>query len=68
MYIHPYAHAQRHTHTHTHTLPSQEKYSDMEDRYKEAMVSSAQLYNEKTTVIFQVENLKDRSVDDAWTS
>ena len=32
----------------------------MEDKYKEAMVSSAQLYNEKTTLIFQVESLKDR--------
>lgn len=35
----------------------------MEDKYKEAMVSSAQLYNEKTTLIFHVENLKDRSAD-----
>jgi chromosome segregation ATPase len=41
----------------------QERFSDMEDKYKEAMVSSAQLYNEKTTLIFQVESLKDRLED-----
>ena len=39
----------------------QEKFSDVEQKYKEAMVSSAQLYNEKTALVYQVESLKDRS-------
>lgn len=38
----------------------QEKFEDVEEKYKEAMVSNAQLYNEKTTLVFQVESLKDR--------
>lgn len=41
----------------------QEKFEDVEEKYKEAMVSNAQLYNEKTTLVFQVESLKDRLED-----
>ena len=44
-------------HTHTHT---QEKYQDVEAKYKESMVANAQLYNEKTVLVYQVEGLKDR--------
>ena len=35
----------------------------METRYKESMVSNAQLYNEKATLVYQVETLKDRYRD-----
>ena len=41
-------------------FPLQEKFHDVEEKYKEAMVSSAQLYNEKTALVYQVESLKDR--------
>ena len=32
----------------------------MESKYKDSMVANAQLYNEKTALVFQVEVLKDR--------
>lgn len=32
----------------------------MEQKYKDAMVSNAQLYNEKTTLFYQVDALKDK--------
>jgi chromosome segregation ATPase len=41
----------------------QDKFHDVEEKYAEAMVSSAQLYNEKTALVFQVESLKDRLED-----
>lgn len=50
-----------HSTFHFPILPLQEKFSDVEEKYKEAMVSSAQLYNEKTALVFQVESLRDRS-------
>ena len=34
----------------------------MEQKYKDAMVSNAQLYNEKTTLLHQVDALKDKYV------
>ena len=40
----------------------QEKFQEVESRYKESMVSNAQLYNEKTALVYQVEVLKDRCV------
>ena len=46
--------------SHVPSLPLQEKFHDIEEKYKEAMVSSAQLYNEKTALVYQVESLKDR--------
>ena len=46
----------------THTRPHQEKYQDVDGKYKESMVANAQLYNEKTALIYQVEGLKDRCV------
>lgn len=38
----------------------QEKFHDVERQLKESMLSNAQLYKEKTALVFQVENLKDR--------
>ena len=41
----------------------QEKYNDLEGKYKDAMVSSAKLYDEKTTLVYQVEAFKDQLED-----
>lgn len=41
----------------------QEKYGDLEGKYKDAMVSSAKLYDEKTTLVYQVEAFKDQLED-----
>ena len=38
----------------------QERFHDVESKYKDSMVANAQLYNEKTALVFQVEVLKDR--------
>ena len=38
----------------------QERFHDVESSYKDSMVANAQLYNEKTALVFQVEVLKDR--------
>ena len=43
----------------------QEKYNDLEGKYKDAMVSSAKLYDEKTTLVYQVEAFKDQLEDSA---
>lgn len=41
----------------------QEKSNDFETKFRESMVSNAQLYNEKTALIYSVEVLKDRMED-----
>ena len=38
----------------------QERFHDVESKFKDSMVANAQLYNEKTALVFQVEVLKDR--------
>ena len=38
----------------------QEKFNDAEKQLKESMLSNAQLYKEKTALVYQVESLKDR--------
>ena len=40
----------------------QEKYDEVDSKYKDAMVSNAQLYNEKNALYYTVDNLKDRCV------
>lgn len=40
----------------------QERLQELEQKYKDAMVSNAQLYNEKTTLFHQVDALKDKYV------
>lgn len=42
----------------------QEKFNDTERQLKESMLSNAQLYKEKTALVYQVETLKDRYVED----
>lgn len=37
----------------------QESLSEVEEKYKKAMVSNAQLDNEKSNLIYQVDTLKD---------
>ena len=41
----------------------QEKYIDLEGKYKDTMVSSTKLYVKKTTLVYQVEALKDQLED-----
>lgn len=43
------------------TFPSfdQDSLSEVEEKYKKAMVSNAQLDNEKANLIYQVDTLKD---------
>lgn len=41
----------------------QEKYDEVDSKYKDAMVSNAQLYNEKNALYYTVDNLKDRIED-----
>ena len=38
----------------------QERLQELEQKYKDAMVSNAQLHNEKTTLFHQVDALKDK--------
>lgn len=38
----------------------QGKYQEVESKYKDAMVTSAQLYNDKTQLVYHVESLKDK--------
>jgi len=38
----------------------QDKFHDVEKQLKESMLSNAQLYKEKTALVYQVESLKDR--------
>lgn len=39
--------------------PYQESLSEVEEKYKKAMVSNAQLDNDKANLIYQVDTLKD---------
>lgn len=39
----------------------------MEGKYKEALVSQAKLYDEKTALVYQVETLKDQLEDSQQT-
>ncbi len=41
----------------------QEKFFDIEVKYKDAMVSQAKLFDEKTSLVYQVESLKDELED-----
>ena len=41
----------------------QSKYRDLDNKYKDAMVSNAQLYNEKNTLYYTVDSLKDKLED-----
>ncbi len=41
----------------------QDKYHDADSKYKDSMLANAQLYNEKTALVYQVEVLKDRLVN-----
>lgn len=43
----------------TWSLPYQESLTEVEDKYKKAMVSNAQLDNDKANLIYQVDTLKD---------
>ncbi len=38
----------------------QGKFYDIDEKYKDSMVANAQLYNDKTALVYQVEELKDR--------
>ena len=40
----------------------QENLHEMEEKYRKAMVTNAQLDNEKQALLYQVDCLKDRSV------
>ncbi|MEQ2197558.1 hypothetical protein XENOCAPTIV_000306, partial [Xenoophorus captivus] len=37
--------------------------AEAEEKYRRAMVSNAQLHNDKTTLMFQVENLREELSD-----
>lgn len=41
----------------------QDSLAEVEERYRKAMVSNAQLHNEKTTLMYQVETLKEELSD-----
>lgn len=41
----------------------QDSLSEAEEKYRRAMVSNAQLHNEKSTLMFQVETLKEELSD-----
>lgn len=43
----------------TFPLPYQESLVEVEEKYKKAMVSNAQLDNDKANLIYQVDTLKD---------
>lgn len=43
----------------TRRRTSQESLSEVEEKYKKAMVSNAQLDNDKANLIYQVDTLKD---------
>lgn len=45
--------------TNPHVLDSQESLAEVEEKYKKAMVSNAQLDNDKANLIYQVDTLKD---------
>ncbi|KAL5496992.1 hypothetical protein EMCRGX_G013374 [Ephydatia muelleri] len=41
----------------------QSKYQEVESKYKDAMVTNAQLYTDKTQLVYHVESLKDKLED-----
>ncbi|XP_003382638.1 PREDICTED: leucine-rich repeat flightless-interacting protein 2-like [Amphimedon queenslandica] len=49
-------------------IDKHEKYLELESKYKEALVSQAKLYDEKTALVYQVETLKDQLEDSQQTN